>query len=172
MNGLFGVGPLEVVVVLILVLLVFGPERLPELTRNLGSMIRAGSLVIVTLLILLLGLRPALRVIMDDKKIVAEGAIPSLTDGTGSRSVVSETGSERTIQQVQMPGLSDHTSDPVFDGLVRDVSNSPRDRLAKIVELDPDRAVDVQIVGLRKKLGEHGNLIETVRGVGYRFASP
>lgn len=32
-----------------------------------------------------------------------------------------------------------------------------------------DRSVDVQIVGLRKKLGEFGNLIETVRGVGYRF---
>lgn len=32
-----------------------------------------------------------------------------------------------------------------------------------------DRSIDVQIVGLRKKLGEHGNLIETVRGVGYRF---
>jgi two-component system alkaline phosphatase synthesis response regulator PhoP len=32
-----------------------------------------------------------------------------------------------------------------------------------------DRAVDVQIVGLRKKLGEYGKLIETVRGVGYRF---
>ncbi|MCP3967654.1 MAG: response regulator transcription factor [Lentisphaerae bacterium] len=32
-----------------------------------------------------------------------------------------------------------------------------------------ERAVDVQIVGLRKKLGEMGNLIETVRGVGYRF---
>lgn len=32
-----------------------------------------------------------------------------------------------------------------------------------------DRAVDVQIVGLRKKLGETGALIETVRGVGYRF---
>jgi two-component system phosphate regulon response regulator PhoB len=32
-----------------------------------------------------------------------------------------------------------------------------------------DRAVDVQVVGLRKKLGEAGNLIETVRGVGYRF---
>jgi two-component system phosphate regulon response regulator PhoB len=32
-----------------------------------------------------------------------------------------------------------------------------------------DRAVDVQIVGLRKKLGNHGDLIETVRGVGYRF---
>ena len=32
-----------------------------------------------------------------------------------------------------------------------------------------DRSVDVQIVGLRKKLGNFGNYIETVRGVGYRF---
>ncbi len=32
-----------------------------------------------------------------------------------------------------------------------------------------DRAVDVQIVSLRKKLGKHGKYIETVRGVGYRF---
>jgi two-component system alkaline phosphatase synthesis response regulator PhoP len=32
-----------------------------------------------------------------------------------------------------------------------------------------DRAVDVQIVSLRKKLGRHGEYIETVRGVGYRF---
>ncbi|TRO80594.1 response regulator transcription factor [Trichloromonas acetexigens] len=32
-----------------------------------------------------------------------------------------------------------------------------------------DRAVDVQVVGLRKKLGDAGSYIETVRGVGYRF---
>ena len=32
-----------------------------------------------------------------------------------------------------------------------------------------DRAVDVQIVGLRKKLGSAAKVIETVRGVGYRF---
>jgi two-component system phosphate regulon response regulator PhoB len=32
-----------------------------------------------------------------------------------------------------------------------------------------DRAVDVQIVGLRRKLGSAGEYIETVRGVGYRF---
>jgi two-component system, OmpR family, alkaline phosphatase synthesis response regulator PhoP len=32
-----------------------------------------------------------------------------------------------------------------------------------------DRAVDVQIVGLRKKLGTAGDAIQTVRGVGYRF---
>jgi two-component system phosphate regulon response regulator PhoB len=32
-----------------------------------------------------------------------------------------------------------------------------------------DRSVDVQVVGLRKKLGSYGSYIETVRGVGYRF---
>ncbi len=32
-----------------------------------------------------------------------------------------------------------------------------------------DRAVDVQISGLRKKLGTYGKYVETVRGVGYRF---
>ncbi|MDH3346112.1 MAG: response regulator, partial [Kiritimatiellaceae bacterium] len=32
-----------------------------------------------------------------------------------------------------------------------------------------DRSVDVQIVGLRKKLGEAGLYVETVRGIGYRF---
>lgn len=32
-----------------------------------------------------------------------------------------------------------------------------------------DRSVDVQIVGLRKKLGTAGQFIETVRGIGYRF---
>jgi two-component system phosphate regulon response regulator PhoB len=32
-----------------------------------------------------------------------------------------------------------------------------------------ERAVDVQIVSLRKKLGPCGKYIETVRGVGYRF---
>ena len=32
-----------------------------------------------------------------------------------------------------------------------------------------DRSVDVQIVGFRKKMGEAGNYIETIRGIGYRF---
>ena len=32
-----------------------------------------------------------------------------------------------------------------------------------------ERAVDVQVVALRRKLGGFGGLIETVRGVGYRF---
>lgn len=32
-----------------------------------------------------------------------------------------------------------------------------------------DRAVDVQILSIRRKLGEHAELVETIRGVGYRF---
>lgn len=32
-----------------------------------------------------------------------------------------------------------------------------------------ERAIDVQIVNLRRKLGKSGNYIETVRGIGYRF---
>jgi len=35
-----------------------------------------------------------------------------------------------------------------------------------------DRTVDVHIRRLRKALDEHGSLIETVRGTGYRFTTP
>lgn len=34
-----------------------------------------------------------------------------------------------------------------------------------------ERSVDVQILGLRKKLGNAGTVVETVRGVGYRMKS-
>ncbi len=33
------------------------------------------------------------------------------------------------------------------------------------------RAIDVQIFGLRKKLNEYGRMVETVRGIGYRYRS-
>ncbi len=32
-----------------------------------------------------------------------------------------------------------------------------------------DRAIDVQVANLRKKIGQHGDHIETIRGVGYRL---
>lgn len=32
-----------------------------------------------------------------------------------------------------------------------------------------ERSVDVQVVGIRRKLGKHADFIETIRGVGYRF---
>jgi sec-independent protein translocase protein TatB len=41
MNGtVFGIGPLEILVIVVLVLLVFGPERLPELMRQGGRGVR------------------------------------------------------------------------------------------------------------------------------------
>jgi len=33
-----------------------------------------------------------------------------------------------------------------------------------------DRTIDVHMASLRKKLGAIGSRVETVRGVGYRFA--
>ena len=35
-----------------------------------------------------------------------------------------------------------------------------------------ERAVDVQVLGLRRKLGPCGEVIETVRGIGYRLREP
>ncbi|MCS7055764.1 MAG: twin-arginine translocase TatA/TatE family subunit [Thermoflexales bacterium] len=41
MNGtILGIGPLEVLLILIMILLVFGPERLPEFTHGLGKALR------------------------------------------------------------------------------------------------------------------------------------
>jgi two-component system, OmpR family, alkaline phosphatase synthesis response regulator PhoP len=48
-----------------------------------------------------------------------------------------------------------------------------RDQIIKAVKGDDypvtERSVDVQIAGLRKKLGSSGDSVETVRGVGYRL---
>ena len=48
-----------------------------------------------------------------------------------------------------------------------------RDQIVNAVKGDDypvtDRSIDVQIAGLRKKLGVYGKYIETIRGVGYRF---
>jgi len=35
--------------------------------------------------------------------------------------------------------------------------------------MSSDRTIDVHLTSLRSKMGDHRNLIETVRGVGYRF---
>ncbi len=50
-----------------------------------------------------------------------------------------------------------------------------RDRLIELVQGEGvsviDRAIDTHVFGLRKKLGDYGSIIETIRGVGYRVAS-
>jgi DNA-binding response OmpR family regulator len=47
-----------------------------------------------------------------------------------------------------------------------------RNQLVSYVQDGPihvtDRTIDTHIFGLRKKLGEYSNIIETVRGIGYR----
>jgi two-component system phosphate regulon response regulator PhoB len=35
-----------------------------------------------------------------------------------------------------------------------------------------ERTIDVHVLSLRRKLGTYADLIETVRGVGYRFREP
>lgn len=49
-----------------------------------------------------------------------------------------------------------------------------RSQIVKAVHGDnypvTDRSVDVMVLSLRRKLGTRGSLVETVRGVGYRFA--
>ena len=50
-----------------------------------------------------------------------------------------------------------------------------RDRLIEEVQGSGvavvERAIDTHVFGLRKKLGESADLIETVRGVGYRITN-
>lgn len=36
----FGIGPLELIIVLVIVLIIFGPKRLPDLGRSLGRGMR------------------------------------------------------------------------------------------------------------------------------------
>ncbi len=49
-----------------------------------------------------------------------------------------------------------------------------RERLIELVQGEGvavvDRAIDTHVFGLRKKLGNCGNLVETIRGVGYRVS--
>lgn len=45
------------------------------------------------------------------------------------------------------------------------IIESVHDGLAAVT----DRSVDVQVVSLRRKMGQAGQIIETIRGVGYRF---
>ncbi len=37
----FGVGPMELIIVLVIVLLLFGPKRLPQLGKSLGKTMKA-----------------------------------------------------------------------------------------------------------------------------------
>ena len=45
-----------------------------------------------------------------------------------------------------------------------------QDRIGDGESVVTDRTIDVHVRNLRQKMGEYGHLVETVRGVGYRFS--
>jgi flagellar M-ring protein FliF len=121
----------------------------------LGSLINAGALILVTLLILLLGLRPALRAILSDRQQSgAQGApaLPSMMTDPAGMPIADMSVSSAALDNFALPQLGG-VADPLLDDLAREVSNSPKDRLAKIVELDPERAVEVLKQWLSEPVG-------------------
>jgi flagellar M-ring protein FliF len=109
-------------------------------------LMNTGVLLLVTLLVLLLGLRPALKMIMNDRpsaELQLPSAMSGLTSDSAGMPVTDMSVSTAALDNFAMPQLGESMPDPIFDSLAREVGNSPKDRLAKIVELDPDRAVEV-----------------------------
>lgn len=125
---------------------------------NLGNIINAGSLILITALLLLLGLRPALRTIMASPELVRQdgmAALPGLPGGeVAAMTLADGTPGGEAAASAGMNAFGGGTGDPLLESLARDVSNNPRDRLAKIVELDPDRAVDVLKQWLNEPVGQ------------------
>lgn len=111
-----------------------------------GGLINAGALVLVTLLVLLLGLRPALRTILNDRPAIEmQGTVslPGMMSDPAGMPMADMTASSAALDNFALPQFGGGGSDPLLDNLAREVSSSPKDRLAKIVELDPERAVEV-----------------------------
>lgn len=121
--------------------------------QYLGSLINAGALILVVLLVILLGLRPALRAILNDRtNAPASGtaALPGAMESPGGIAIGDMSMSSAALDSFALPQLGAEASDPLLDALAREVTSGPKDRLAKIVELDPERAVEV----LKQWLGE------------------
>ncbi len=112
---------------------------------NTGTFINAAALVLVSLLILLLGLRPALKAILTLPP-PSDGGPGFGNQGMGGYPVMAEMasfpGADGSGNQ-GMARIAEFEADPRLDDLAKQVSHSPQNRLAKIVELDPDRAAQV-----------------------------
>jgi flagellar biosynthesis/type III secretory pathway M-ring protein FliF/YscJ len=77
---------------------------------------------------------------MRDRALAQDGAATAVLSDMSAGAITLGSNGTGTLSMPQMPNAS---SDPMLDNLARDVSHGPRDRLSKIVELDPDRAVEV-----------------------------
>ena len=76
-------------------------------------------------------------------------------------------GSEVAISATEFPILKHLMNNPGWVFSRNQIIDAVRGGNYPVTE----RSVDVQILGLRKKLGAQGEHVETVRGVGYRMRS-
>lgn len=116
------------------------------LTPYMGSLLQAGTLLLITLLVVLLGLRPAVRMIVSERFALPnleQPALPGMPFDPAGMPVGDMSVSSAALDSFALPQLGGSPEDLLLDNLAREVSNSPKDRLAKIVELDPERAVEV-----------------------------
>lgn len=114
------------------------------IAAHLSSLINAAAIIVVTVLVLLLGVRPALKATLGAPQLAGGGDAPALADMSGGAGLPlgdmsAATGALDNFAFAQLGG----ESDPLIESLQREVSSSPRDRLSKIVELDPERAAEV-----------------------------
>lgn len=116
-----------------------GEGIMATLSGNLGTLINAGALILVSLLILLLGLRPAMKAILaTPSALPGMDAMPSLPSGEGADGLPGFGGTPFAVADFDVP-----TPDTRVDDLAREIANTPQARLEKIVELDTDRAAQV-----------------------------
>lgn len=118
-----------------------GSSMAERLLGQMGVFVNAIALITVTLLVIFLGLRPALKYIIPNGALLSGSSASGGTDYAGSAAPMIAAG------HGNVPGLAAPQfaagADPLLDDLVRQASRGPRDRLVKIVELDPDRAAEV-----------------------------
>lgn len=116
-----------------------GEGIMATLNVNLGTLINAGALILVSLLILLLGLRPAMKAILaTSSALPGMDSMPSLPSGDGADGMPGFGGTPFAVADFDVP-----TPDTRVDDLAREIANTPQARLEKIVELDTDRAAQV-----------------------------
>jgi flagellar M-ring protein FliF len=111
-----------------------------------SGLLNLGVLLLVTLLVLLLGLRPAVRTIMATQQRMegpADPTVAAIGTNPAGMPATDMSMSSSALDNFALPQLGGVEPDPVLDSLVREAAHSPKDRLAKIVELDPERAAEV-----------------------------
>jgi flagellar biosynthesis/type III secretory pathway M-ring protein FliF/YscJ len=80
-------------------------------------------------------------------------ALPGMMSDPAGMPIADMSVSSAALDSFALPQFGGGGSDPLLDNLAREVSNSPKDRLAKIVELDPERAVEVMKQWLSQPAG-------------------